>query len=32
LTFLIRLATLWFAALIGVAGLLVVRAILGDPD
>jgi uncharacterized protein (TIRG00374 family) len=32
LTFLIRLATLWFAALIGVAGLLLVRAILGDPD
>ena len=30
LTLLIRLATLWFAALIGVAGLLVVRAILGD--
>lgn len=31
LTFVIRLATLWFAALIGVAGLLVVRGLLGDP-
>jgi glycosyltransferase 2 family protein len=34
LTFVIRLATLWFAALIGIAGLLIVRARLGDaaPD
>ena len=31
LTFVIRLATLWFAALIGVAGLLIVRSLLGDP-
>lgn len=31
LTFVIRLATLWFAALIGVAGLLVVRRIIGEP-
>lgn len=30
LTFVIRLATLWFAALLGVAGLLVVRNLLGD--
>ncbi|MEW6637658.1 MAG: lysylphosphatidylglycerol synthase transmembrane domain-containing protein, partial [Actinomycetota bacterium] len=30
LTFVIRLATLWFATLIGVAGLIVVRAMLGD--
>jgi uncharacterized protein (TIRG00374 family) len=32
LTFLIRLATLWFATLIGIAGLMLVRAALGDPD
>lgn len=34
LTFVIRLATLWFATLIGVAGLLIVRSKLGDavPD
>lgn len=34
LTFVIRLATLWFATLIGIAGLLIVRARLGDavPD
>ena len=32
LTFLIRLATLWFATLIGVAGLLLVRAVLGAPE
>lgn len=34
LTFVIRLATLWFATLIGIAGLLIVRAKLGDvaPD
>lgn len=31
LTFLIRLATLWFAAALGVVGLLVVRYMLGDP-
>ena len=30
LTFVIRLATLWFATLLGVAGLLIVRSILGD--
>lgn len=30
LTFLIRLATLWFAAVIGIAGLLIVRSMLGD--
>lgn len=34
LTLLIRLSTLWFATLIGVAGLLVVRAMIGEtlPD
>jgi len=32
LTFVIRLATLWFATLIGVGGLLVVRSMLGDVD
>jgi glycosyltransferase 2 family protein len=32
LTFLIRLATLWFATLIGVIGLLVVRRLLGDAE
>lgn len=32
LTFVIRLATLWFATLIGVVGLLVVRAMLGDAE
>jgi hypothetical protein len=26
----IRLATLWFATLIGIAGLLIVRRLLGD--
>jgi uncharacterized protein (TIRG00374 family) len=31
LTFVIRLATLWFAAILGVAGLLVVRSLLGYP-
>ena len=31
LTFLIRLATLWFATLIGVLGLLLVRRIIGEP-
>lgn len=30
LTFLVRLATLWFATMIGVAGLLLVRAMIGD--
>jgi uncharacterized protein (TIRG00374 family) len=30
LTFIIRLATLWFATLIGVVGLLIVRAMLGE--
>jgi uncharacterized protein (TIRG00374 family) len=30
LTLLIRLATLWFATLIGIAGLFAVRALLGD--
>ncbi|MCA1687891.1 MAG: flippase-like domain-containing protein [Actinobacteria bacterium] len=30
LTLLIRLATLWFATLVGIVGLFVVRAILGD--
>jgi glycosyltransferase 2 family protein len=30
LTFLIRLATLWFATLVGIVGLFVVRALLGD--
>jgi uncharacterized protein (TIRG00374 family) len=31
LTLVIRLATLWFATLIGVAGLLLVRRIIGEP-
>jgi glycosyltransferase 2 family protein len=31
LTLLIRLATLWFATLIGILGLFAVRALLGDP-
>lgn len=31
LTFLIRLATLWFATLIGIVGLVVVRAVVGEP-
>jgi glycosyltransferase 2 family protein len=31
LTFVIRLATLWFATLIGVMGLLLVRRIIGEP-
>ncbi len=31
LTFIIRLATLWFAALVGIAGLFVVRRVVGDP-
>lgn len=31
LTFVIRLATLWFATFIGVAGLLLVRRIIGEP-
>ena len=31
LTFVIRLTTLWFATLIGVAGLLVVRRVIGEP-
>jgi uncharacterized protein (TIRG00374 family) len=31
LTFVIRLAGLWFAALVGVAGLLVVRRVIGEP-
>ncbi len=31
LTFAIRLATLWFAALIGIAGLLVVQRLIGEP-
>ncbi len=31
LTFLIRLATLWFATLVGVAGLLIVRRLIGEP-
>jgi uncharacterized protein (TIRG00374 family) len=31
LTFLIRLATLWFATLIGVVGLLLVRLLIGEP-
>ena len=31
LTFVIRLATLWFATLIGVVGLLLVRRIIGEP-
>ena len=31
LTFVIRLATLWFATLVGVVGLLLVRRIIGEP-
>ena len=31
LTFIIRLATLWFAALVGIAGLFVVRRVVGEP-
>ncbi len=31
LTFLIRLATLWFATLVGIVGLLVVRRMVGEP-
>ena len=31
LTFVIRLTTLWFATLIGVIGLLVVRRVIGEP-
>jgi len=31
LTFLVRLATLWFATFIGIIGLMVVRAIVGEP-
>lgn len=31
LTLLIRLATLWFATLIGIAGLVVVRRLIGEP-
>ena len=31
LTFVIRLATLWFAALVGIAGLFVVRRLIGEP-
>ncbi|HZC18434.1 MAG TPA: flippase-like domain-containing protein, partial [Rubrobacteraceae bacterium] len=31
LTFLIRLATLWFATFIGVVGLLLVRRVIGEP-
>jgi uncharacterized protein (TIRG00374 family) len=31
LTFVIRIATLWFATLIGVVGLLVVRRVVGEP-
>lgn len=31
LTFVIRLATLWFATLIGIAGLLLVRRLVGEP-
>ena len=31
LTFIIRLATLWFATLLGVAGLFVVRRVIGEP-
>lgn len=32
LTFLIRLATLWFAAVIGIVGLVVVRGMLGETE
>ena len=31
LTFVIRLVTLWFATLVGVVGLLVVRRVIGEP-
>jgi glycosyltransferase 2 family protein len=31
LTFVIRLATLWFATLLGVAGLFVMRRVIGEP-
>ena len=31
LTFLIRLATLWFATFVGIVGLLVVRRVVGEP-
>lgn len=31
LTFLVRLATLWFATFIGIIGLMVVRAVVGEP-
>jgi glycosyltransferase 2 family protein len=31
LTFVVRLTTLWFATLIGVAGLLLVRRVIGEP-
>lgn len=31
LTFVIRLATLWFAALVGVIGLLIVQRVIGEP-
>ncbi len=31
LTFIVRLTTLWFAALLGVAGLLLVRRVIGEP-
>ena len=32
LTFVIRLATLWFATLIGIVGLLLVRRVIGEPS
>lgn len=32
LTFLIRLVTLWFAAVVGVVGLLIVRSMLDEPE
>lgn len=32
LTLVIRLATLWYATLLGVAGLVIVRALVGEPD
>ncbi len=31
LTFIVRLTTLWFATLVGVAGLLLVRRVIGEP-
>ena len=31
LTFVIRVATLWFATLIGIVGLFVVRRVVGEP-